>query len=66
MRNADTVLSIIRSRTEYVAGEPDETETLTSGSEGGCWKSTPSEQLAGFLPYKSVYIRSARTEHGMA
>ena len=52
MRNADTVLSIIRSRTEYVAGEPDETETLTSGSEGGGWKSdTICMLLAGLLPY---------------
>jgi len=40
MRRAETVLTIIRVNSEKVTGELLDTETVTSSSEGGRWKST--------------------------
>ena len=40
MRNAETVLGVIREITAQITGEPREIERLTRGSEGGRWKST--------------------------
>lgn len=47
MRDAETTLSIMRDRGDescnFITGEPDEKETLTSGSEGRRWKSVFGE-----------------------
>jgi hypothetical protein len=50
MRNAETVLGVIRER-EFEAettGELLEIERLTSSSEGGRWKSATGNSLAAY------------------
>ena len=37
-----------------LTGEPDDIERVTSGSEGGGWKSARKGSLAGRLPYGGV------------
>jgi hypothetical protein len=60
MRNAETVLGVIRER-EFEAettGELLEIERLTSSSEGGRWKSATGNSLAAY-PTASTVRRGA-------
>ena len=67
MRNAETILGIIRERVHRGASLRHrslesrlEIERLTSGSEGGCWKSALlSNSLAAYPTARSV-LRGGR------
>jgi hypothetical protein len=54
MRRAETVLTIIRVKSEKVTGELLDTETVTSSSEGGRWKSTRKGNSLAAYPALTV------------
>jgi hypothetical protein len=60
MRIAETVLNIIRDSRNRLLASRDETETLTSGSEGGRWKSAcKGNSLAAYPTVTSSFVVAA-------
>jgi hypothetical protein len=59
-RRAETVLTIIRVNSEKVTGELLDTETVTSSSEGGRWKSTRKGNSLAAYPAFTVSSEGGR------
>ena len=66
MRNAETVLGVIREITAQITGEPREIERLTRGSEGGRWKSTHRGNSLAAYPTARPVRRGAGRKGGCA